>query len=124
MSDQGPSMTEAERLVRSGYRQTSSRFRLASRIDRPDWKEHMASKHAPWCAEEGMRWVELLGASAADHYRRVYSRDQIEVTEFDLKRMREWAQKVPDVYYDVIPRSPKFEGAGEPLKLSVSPGKS
>jgi hypothetical protein len=69
----------ARRLIASGYRAGSNRYRIVSRIDREDWKEHMARKHAPWSFEEGMRWVIGLGDErAADHYRRVYTKDKIE----------------------------------------------
>lgn len=64
---------EGKRLLDSGYRCTSNRHRIVSRIDREDWREHMASKHMG-----GMEWVNILGYGAGDHYRRVYSRDSIE----------------------------------------------
>ena len=55
---------------------------MVTRVDRPDWKEHMAREHSPWDAkrgtDDGPRWVRCLGDGAADHYRRVYSMDSIE----------------------------------------------
>lgn len=60
-------------LVRSGYRSTSNKFRHASRIDRPDWKEVMAAGHPG-----GMGWVAGLGVGAADQYRRCYTKDTLE----------------------------------------------
>ena len=46
----------------------------AARIDREDWREHMASQHS-----NGMKWVLALGDMAADHYRRCFSKDVIVV---------------------------------------------
>lgn len=67
--------------VSAGYVITSRRSRHATRIDRRDWREYMAQKHAPWDPEgDGMDWVKCLdngGSGAADHYRRCYSEDTI-----------------------------------------------
>jgi hypothetical protein len=68
-------------LVEQGYRVTSRRHRMAARVDRADWREHMARQHSPWDPEgEGMAWVNALGNSAPDFYRRVYSKDKITLT--------------------------------------------
>lgn len=79
---------EAERLYASGYCPVSNRYRMASRIDREDWREYMAAKRVegfPGDKEENfqqaMRWVEGLAEGAADHYRRLHSRDTIEVSQ-------------------------------------------
>ena len=74
-------LTEAEvkNLVLQGYCRTSLRHGLVSRIDRPDWKERMAKQHAPWSHEEGLTWVRNMGSGAEDQYRRMYSRDTLEV---------------------------------------------
>lgn len=67
-------------LVDQGYRCTSRRHCIVARVDRPDWREYMARKHSPWDPEgEGMAWVNALGASAADHYRRCYTKDKIQL---------------------------------------------
>lgn len=67
-------------LAAMGYRRTSNRHCLVSRVDRPDWREHMAQKHAPWDPEgQGVAWVKCLGKGAADHYRRCYSNDTMTV---------------------------------------------
>lgn len=63
----------ARRLVLSGYAPISGRYRMLARIDREDWKEFMGRSGG------GMRWVNELGASAADHYRRCFSKDRITV---------------------------------------------
>lgn len=64
-------------LQEQGYRCISRAHRIVARIDRPDWKEHMARMATPWDEAEGLRWVELLGRMAPDYYRRVYSRDRV-----------------------------------------------
>lgn len=68
-----------KKLSAQGYAVTSRKHRMVSRIDRPDWREHMAQSACPWDAKgEGMAWVAALGrAGAADHYRRCYSKDRI-----------------------------------------------
>lgn len=67
----------AQRLIDSGYRATSNKHRMASRIDREDWREYMAKKHAPWSEKQGKEWVAALGEGAGDFYRRVYSKDNL-----------------------------------------------
>lgn len=63
-----------------GYRIVSRKYGIISRIDREDWKEAMAKAHAPWDIEEGRKWVRTLGdRGAADHYRRCYSKDNVEL---------------------------------------------
>lgn len=81
-------MTAAE-YIAQGYRVTSNKHRMISRIDRDDWKEYMAKGHSPWDWEgEGLKWVRILGdRSAADHYRRVYSRDTLTVSAAIIKAM-------------------------------------
>jgi hypothetical protein len=66
-------------LLSKGYCRVSIKYGMAARIDRPDWKEHMARQHSPWSEKEGMEWVAALGRSAEDQYRRVYSKDVIEL---------------------------------------------
>lgn len=82
---------EAARLAASGYRPVSRRHRSLSRIDRQDWREWMARDHtrgfrgpAERNLAEGRSWVECLGQGAADHYRRVHSRDVIRLVPQDL----------------------------------------
>lgn len=67
-------MSDVEKLIASGYARTSNRYKMVSRLDRPDWKEHMAASHP-----DGMDWVNRLGdRNAADWYRRCLSKDNIE----------------------------------------------
>lgn len=80
-------MREAMKLAAQGYAITSRAFCMATRIERPDWRENMAIRHAPWSLSEGLKWVSLLGGRAGDHYRRVYSKDKVTVHEDVRKYM-------------------------------------
>ena len=74
-----------QQAKRSGYCIVSRRKPThAARIDRKDWKEHMASMHAG-----GMEWVRIMGKDAADFYRRCYSKDVIVVPS-------SWAKELPN----------------------------
>lgn len=107
-------MDEATRLIESGYRCVSNRHRMVARIDRPDWREHMGREHTRGFRgdpqrnlEEGMRWVDLLGAGAADQYRRVFTKDTIEGVDKDVyDRMKgdpRSAQLGADEYRELVP---------------------
>jgi len=74
-------LNRAIALNSQGYLKVSNKHCMLSRLDREDWKEHMAITHTPWSAEEGMSWVECLDNDAEDHYRRCYSEDKITVPE-------------------------------------------
>lgn len=76
-----PEINEARRLMSLGYRRTSANFGILSRIDDPAWRDVMARKLAPWSMDEGQALVCSMGASAEDHYRRVYSKDKIRVSK-------------------------------------------
>jgi len=68
------------KLINQGYRRTSNRHCLVSRVDRPDWRDVMAQDHAPWdWTGQGRSWVNNLGAGASDFYRRCLSKDTIKV---------------------------------------------
>lgn len=108
-------MDEADRLLASGYRCVSNRHRIVSRLDRLDWREHMAREHTRGFRgdpqknlEEGMRWVRLLGSGAADYYRRVMSRDQLERID-------------QEVYMRIKRASPGFGWGGEDEYRDVVP---
>ena len=65
----------AKQAKAEGYCITSRRSPTwATRIDRKDWREHMAANHP-----SGMEWVKRLGDDASDHYRRIFSKDTIVV---------------------------------------------
>lgn len=82
-----PSLDRITELKARGYAITSRRHRHASRIDRPDWKEHMAAWHVKGfpnqeeAMKKGRAWVEVLGRYAADFYRRCISQDTITVPQ-------------------------------------------
>jgi hypothetical protein len=65
-------------LISKGYRRTSNKYGMVSRVDRSDWREYMAKHHTPWDIKRGLEWVEALGDSASDYYRRVLSKDSKE----------------------------------------------
>lgn len=71
---------QADRVIARGYRKISNNHQMVARIDRPDWREHMASCHSPWSFAEGMKWVQCLDnsnpGSAEDYYRRCHSQDR------------------------------------------------
>lgn len=70
-----------EQLKAKGYARTSNRHRMVSRIDRADWREHMAERAYPakyGHADKGRAWVKAMGVRAGDQYRRVYTEDTIE----------------------------------------------
>ena len=74
------------RLVAAGYKVVSRAYSEVARIDRPDWREHIAAAHAPWDPEgEGMRWANSPGME--DHYRRCYSKDKLTIPP-------EWINKI------------------------------
>lgn len=74
------SVLEFKRVADAGYCVVSRKHKTVSRIDRPDWREYMAAKHAPWDPMgEGMAWARTSGS--ADHYRRLYSKDTKIVTD-------------------------------------------
>lgn len=66
-------------MISAGYARVSNAYGMISRIDREDWREHMAQQHSPNNVEFGRKWVKCLGAYAADHYRRIYSNDKMEL---------------------------------------------
>ncbi len=69
-----------ERATQLGYRRISVAKGLCARIDRPDWKEHMARVGG------GEQWVQSMGlGAAADQYRRVYSKDVIQFAQCEAK---------------------------------------
>jgi hypothetical protein len=72
----------AEALTKQGYRRISNNHLLVSRVDCLDWKQRMANSHP-----RGMAWVEVLGNSAADHYRRCFSKDIRNVSRDVLRRI-------------------------------------
>ena len=78
----------AAELTALGYRRTSNKHRMVSRIDRPDWKEHLAAHLRRSVAElfivgtnaeNGLPIVsDKVSGSWCDYYRRCLSRDTLE----------------------------------------------
>lgn len=68
-------------LIRQGYRKTSNKHCMVSRIDRPDWVSVLAKDmfrseaefYEKGCTEPSDHW--------ADHYRRVYSKDTVVIPQ-------------------------------------------
>ena len=81
-------LKRVNKAEKEGYYIVSRKHKIASRIDRDDWKEYMAIKHAPWDYEQGLEWVNALGKHAGDFYRRVYSKDTITIPSSWLKLMK------------------------------------
>ncbi len=78
-----------------GYRRTSRKYGIISRVDRPDWKEFLARK--------GMVIGPGREGNGADHYRACYSKDNIELgTEFAYL-----ALEVPTSGHDPVGFIPK-----------------
>lgn len=91
----------AAKLIASGYRATSNKYKMISRLDRVDWREYMAQKHAPWDIEEGFKWIDAMGSYAIEFYHRVYSRDTIERLPSDVFALIKKAP-IPTSYADKV----------------------
>jgi hypothetical protein len=98
--------TIVEKLIKRGYRRTSSKYRVISRIDRCDWVDFLYDKvfshRSPGIRQavkafyEGMpladfgfmeATVALEASRAADHYRRCYSQDKKEGIDPEVFRL-------------------------------------
>jgi hypothetical protein len=87
--------------MRDGYCIVSRRHRIAARIDRPDWREALAKLYGDY--EAGAKWVRTLGdTDAADHYRRVMSKDQIIVPPAWIKILPNSGQGPADFQREVL----------------------
>jgi hypothetical protein len=72
-------LEQANVYMNQGYRRVSNKFCMLSRIDRSDWREHLAELHAPWDPlGQGKEWAAL--PFAEDWYRRCVSKDVITVS--------------------------------------------
>jgi hypothetical protein len=63
-------MCEAMSLMYKGYRRTSRRSGIVTRIDRPDWRDHISLPQG------------VSVTHPEDHYRRVISRDSLRVSKY------------------------------------------
>jgi hypothetical protein len=77
----------AKELTDMGYRRISNRYRIISRIDRPDWIK--------WLEDKGFMISFPLG-STADFYRRVFSKDKIEGVKLSVYK------KIPPSGHDYV----------------------
>lgn len=71
----------AEELIALGYRRTSNKHKMISRIDRPDWLIVLAKNLRRSPAEFYVPGEREPAATWCDHYRRVHSKDTLEVEE-------------------------------------------
>lgn len=60
-----------------GYHRISNKYRMASRIDREDWLEHLAEHMRRSVAELYTQGTNEVSPHWADYYRRVLSKDVI-----------------------------------------------
>jgi len=80
---------EALRLFRKGYRQTSRRHGIVSRVEVPDVFEALSEKLPHSQVQKWERW------RAEDHWRRCYSQDQLEdVPEGVMRALRRFVEEV------------------------------
>lgn len=78
---------KAERLTALGYRRTSNKHRMVSRIDRPDWLEVLARSMRRSVAEFCDLDTGEVSPSWCDHYRRVYSEDTMIVEDPEVFKL-------------------------------------
>lgn len=90
---------EAAKLIKQGYCKVSNHYGMVSRLDRPDWKEHMAKGHP-----RGLEWVDGMDLGGAeDFYRRVHSKDNLEFVD------REVSALIPSSNHEVTGYRPKVD---------------
>lgn len=71
---------KAAGYVARGYRRVSNKYGTVARVDRPDWLEVLAESMGRCVADFYIRGkVNELGHGWADHYRRCYSKDTIDL---------------------------------------------
>lgn len=68
----------AEQLIARGYRRTSNKYRIVSRIDRPDWIAVLAEEMRRAPADFYVPGEPDPAGNWCDYYRRVLSKDKIE----------------------------------------------
>lgn len=66
--------------VEQGYRIVSRKYGTIARIDRDDWLELLLEKYPNWQAKKGgLNTASITLVQAADHYRRCFSKDTIDL---------------------------------------------
>lgn len=63
---------------KQGYRIVSRKYGIIARLDRPDWKEFLREKYPNWFGKGG-GFSSISELQAADYYRRIYSKDTLEI---------------------------------------------
>lgn len=85
-------------LIAAGYRRTSNKYGLVSRIDREDWVDVLIIHLLPWCDDPArirdcdMERMECIKSQIGsgmweDHYRRCCSKDKIELRQAAGKKI-------------------------------------
>ena len=72
---------DPKQLAAAGYRRISRKFGMLARVDRVDWLTFL-SKELTFTAKDAAAWFEREQhnrGSWADYYRRVHSKDKIEI---------------------------------------------
>lgn len=72
---------DVKALIADGYRRISNSYRHIARIDRPDWKDVLAKSMNTTADKLSTE------TSWEDHYRRVHSKDVLEVPQHVYKRI-------------------------------------
>lgn len=93
--------TYVDGLIAQGYRRTSNRYGMVSRIDRPDWIEVLAAHLRRSPAELYVPGEpDTPSASWMDYYRRVLSEDTLEIDPNEARR-------IPNSNWDPCGYTPK-----------------
>lgn len=71
------SVLDAKKLADRGYRRTSTKHRMVSRIDREDWLEVLARHLHRSVAELYIQGTNTISPNWTDYYRRVLSKDTL-----------------------------------------------
>ncbi len=86
--DEFEAFVVAGNLHNQGYRRTSNKYKIVSRIDRDDWLDVLAKSMNCTRAD----FYKLDGSGVADnwkdHYIRCYSKDKLTVSELVYRQMQ------------------------------------
>lgn len=96
------SMTNIPLLIAQGYRRTSNKYGMVSRIDRPDWIEVLAKELHRAPADFYVPGEPEPSGSWCDYYRRCLSKDTITLHV-------EVARQIPTSSHDPVGYIPKEE---------------
>lgn len=82
-----PSLLTGEQATAMGYRRTSNRYLICSRIDRADWLDVLAKELGRSPAQFFVPGAREPEGCWGDYYRRVISRDKIELREAEFRKV-------------------------------------